>query len=153
MSATQIALADLSLAVDRELFSERVTTAITQHPRIRLIREEVTTLPDTPTIVATGPLTSLALADSIAQLAGQEYLYFYDALAPSVAASSIDMSIAFRAGRYDRNEADEGDYINCPMDKDEYLRFVAAVRSVETIQLRDFERGFFRIRRPFEVFV
>jgi methylenetetrahydrofolate--tRNA-(uracil-5-)-methyltransferase len=130
-----------ALAVDREAFGQMVTEAITTHPRIRLIREEMPRIPvDTPTIIASGPLTSLALSDDIARLCGQEYLYFYDALSPIVEASSIDMSIAFTASRYQRGEADEGDYINCPLNKEEYLQLVAALRSAETIELRDFER-------------
>jgi methylenetetrahydrofolate--tRNA-(uracil-5-)-methyltransferase len=129
-----------ALAVDRDLFSEQVTTAIAQHPRIRLIREEVTQIPDSPTIVATGPLTSRALSQDIARLAGEDYLYFYDALAPIVSASSINREIAFRGSRFGRGEDDEGDYINCPMTEEEYLRFVQAVRNAETIALRDFER-------------
>lgn len=130
-----------ALAVDRELFSQQVTVMIEQHPRINLIREEVTHIPtDAPTIVATGPLTSTALSKDIAIYTGQQHLYFYDALAPIVTTESIDMSIAFRAGRYGRNEEDEGDYINCPMNQEQYARFVTALRRAETIELRDFER-------------
>lgn len=130
-----------ALAVDREHFAELVTTAITQHPRITVQRQEVTALPtDAPTIIATGPLTSEALAADIAALTGQDYLYFYDALSPIVEADSIDMSIAFRANRYDRGETEDGDYINCPLNKEEYERFVAALAGAETKELRDFER-------------
>ncbi len=130
-----------ALAVDREAFSEAVTQAVTSHPNITLIREEVTHLSDTePTIVATGPLTSVALSEDLARLTGQEYLYFYDALSPIVTADSIDMSIAFTAARYGRGESDEGDYINCPLNKDEYLALVEALRTAPTIELRDFER-------------
>ncbi|MFQ3647218.1 MAG: methylenetetrahydrofolate--tRNA-(uracil(54)-C(5))-methyltransferase (FADH(2)-oxidizing) TrmFO [Anaerolineae bacterium] len=130
-----------ALAVDREAFSEAVTQAIASHPNITLIREEVTRLSDTePTIVATGPLTSVALSEDLARLTGQEYLYFYDALSPIVTAESIDMSIAFTAARYGRGDSDEGDYINCPLNKDEYLALVEALRTAPTIELRDFER-------------
>jgi methylenetetrahydrofolate--tRNA-(uracil-5-)-methyltransferase len=130
-----------ALAVDREAFSEAVTQAIASHPNITLIREEVTRLSDTePTIVATGPLTSVALSEDLARLTGQEYLYFYDALSPIVTAESIDMSIAFTAARYGRSDSDEGDYINCPLNKDEYLALVEALRAAPTIELRDFER-------------
>ena len=128
-----------ALAVDRELFAGRVTETIENHPRITIIREEVTVVPDEPTIVATGPLTSPALALDIARLTGQEYLYFYDALAPIVSADSIDMSIAFRASRYGRGDEAEGDYINCPLTKDEYERFVQALLAAERAPLRDFE--------------
>ncbi len=129
-----------ALAVDRELFARAVTEALEKHPQITIIRQEVTQIPDGPTIIATGPLTAPALADEIAALIGEEYLYFYDAIAPTVNAESIDMSIAFRASRYGRGEDDEGDYINCPMSKEEYERFVQALLEAETIALRDFER-------------
>ncbi len=129
-----------ALAVDREMFSEQVTSAIGQHPRIRLVREEATAIPEEPAIIATGPLTAPALADAIARLTGQSYLYFYDAISPIVTADSINMDIAFRASRYERGDEDEGDYINCPMTKAEYERFVDALLAAETIELRDFER-------------
>jgi methylenetetrahydrofolate--tRNA-(uracil-5-)-methyltransferase len=116
-----------ALAVDRDGFAQRVTEAISSHSRIEIVREEVTAIPDAPTVIATGPLTSAALAGEIARLTGHEYLYFYDALAPIVAAESINMSIAFRASRYGRGDEAEGDYINCPMTKDEYERFVTAL--------------------------
>lgn len=129
-----------ALAVDREQFAQRVTDAITQHPRIRLIREEVTKIPtDTPTIIASGPLTSIALSNEIAALAGSEYLYFYDALSPIVEASTIDMAIAFSGNRYERGESEEGDYINCPFTREEYERFIEAIKSAPTIKLRTFE--------------
>jgi methylenetetrahydrofolate--tRNA-(uracil-5-)-methyltransferase len=129
-----------ALAVDREVFAETVTTAIEQHPNITLIRDEMPTIPtDTPVIIATGPLTSPNLAADIAKLTGQDYLYFYDAISPIVEVDSIDMSIAFQANRYDRGESEEGDYINCPMNKAEYERFVKALLAAEVIELRDFE--------------
>ena len=129
-----------ALAVDRELFAEYVTRAIENHPNINVIREEVQEIPGSPTIIATGPLTSPDLSKALATLTGQEHLYFYDAIAPIVVQDSIDMDIAFRANRYDRGDSDDGDYINCPMTKDEYYRFVAALQGAETIALRDFER-------------
>jgi methylenetetrahydrofolate--tRNA-(uracil-5-)-methyltransferase len=130
-----------ALAVDRELFAQRVTEAIEAHPNITLKREEVTTIPtDKPTIVATGPLTSIALSEDIGRLTGQEYLYFYDALSPIVTLDSIDMSIAFKGNRYERGDTDEGDYINCPLNREEYVRLVEALRTAEVIELRDFER-------------
>ncbi len=125
-----------ALAVDRDLFAAAVTHRIEAHPRIRLIRREVTAIPPPPTVVATGPLTSDPLAESIAALTGQEHLYFYDALAPIVAADSIDMSVAFRASRYGRGGAD---YVNCPMTEEEYERFVEALVTAERIPLHDFE--------------
>ncbi|HEX3050991.1 MAG TPA: methylenetetrahydrofolate--tRNA-(uracil(54)-C(5))-methyltransferase (FADH(2)-oxidizing) TrmFO [Aggregatilineaceae bacterium] len=129
-----------ALAVDRDLFAELVTQAIQEHPRITLIREEVKTIPDGPCVIATGPLTAAALASEIAQLVGEQYLYFYDAIAPMVIAESIDMTIAFRASRYGRGEAEAGDYINCPMTREEYERFVEALLSAECIELHEFER-------------
>jgi methylenetetrahydrofolate--tRNA-(uracil-5-)-methyltransferase len=128
-----------ALAVDREYFSLLATKAVSEHPKITIKRQEVEKIPEGPTIIATGPLTSQALADSIGQLTGQDYLYFYDAIAPIVSADSIDMSIAFRASRYDRGEVDQGDYINCPLTEDEYKAFVDALLHAERVELRDFE--------------
>src|SRR5262245_54450947 len=109
-----------ALAVDREKFAAEVTQRIESHPLIELRREEVTEIPRTPAIVATGPLTSAGLAERLAALSGKEYLYFYDAVSPIVEAGSINMDIAFRASRYDRGELEEGDYINCPFNSAEY---------------------------------
>jgi methylenetetrahydrofolate--tRNA-(uracil-5-)-methyltransferase len=129
-----------ALAVDRELFAEFVTEHVKKHSNITLIREEVQQIPvDKPVIIATGPLTSSALASDIMQLTGQEYLYFYDAISPIVEADSVDMTIAYRANRYGRGETEDGDYINCPMTKDEYFAFITAIRSAEKVELRDFE--------------
>jgi methylenetetrahydrofolate--tRNA-(uracil-5-)-methyltransferase len=130
-----------ALAVDRARFAEGVTRCIDGHPNIVVLREEAREIPfEQPVIVASGPLTSPALADEIGRLTGEEYLYFYDAISPIVRASSIDMGRAFQANRYDRGQDNTGDYINCPMNKDEYYRFVEALKSAETIALRDFER-------------
>ena len=143
-----------ALAVGREAFSEYVTEALSTHPRIEIRREEVTSIPsEGPVIIATGPLTSEALAREIARLTGQEYLYFYDAMAPIVAAESIDMTIAFRQSRYGRDSG-QGDYINCPMNREEYYRFVDELVKAETIPLRDFEKEderFFESCLPVEV--
>jgi methylenetetrahydrofolate--tRNA-(uracil-5-)-methyltransferase len=127
-------------AVDRDAFAELVTSRITQHPNINLIRQEVEDIPSSPTIIASGPLTSPALSAAILQMTGHEHLYFYDAIAPIVSVESIDMGVAFRASRYDRGDQDEGDYINCPMTRDEYEAFVDALLAAERIDLRDFER-------------
>jgi methylenetetrahydrofolate--tRNA-(uracil-5-)-methyltransferase len=143
-----------ALAVDRAAFSARVTDAIAGHPGIQVVRAEVTAVPAGPAIVATGPLTSPALAEDLMRLTGREHLYFYDALAPIVAADSIDMTVAFRQSRYDRGEQDGGDYINCPMTRAEYEGFVAAILAAERIELRDFEREdqlFFEGCLPIEV--
>jgi len=129
-----------SLAVDRRQFAQRVTEKIVTHPGIELVREEVTAVPSTPAIIASGPLTSSALAQSISQLTGQEYLYFYDAVSPIVHEETIDMNVAFRQSRHGRGEQADGDYINCPLTKEEYFRFYAALLDAETITLKQFER-------------
>ncbi len=140
-----------SLAVGRESFAQTVTRAVEGHPCITLRREEITVLPEGFVIVASGPLTSDALAGQIAALAGQDQLYFYDAMAPIVTLASIDQDKVYRASRYDRGEAD---YINCPLTREEYDRFVEALLSAERIPLRDFEREdrrFFEACLPVEV--
>lgn len=144
-----------ALAVDRDKFAEYVTTAIEAHPLITVVRQEVTTIPDGLTVVASGPLTSDALAENIAALGGTEHLYFFDAIAPIVTLDSIDMAIAFRASRYERGENDAGDYINCPFTKEEYDAFVAALRAAEKIDLKKFEEkelkeNFFEMCLPVE---
>lgn len=129
-----------ALAVDREIFAELVTERLANHPLITIVREEVTRIPEGPCIVATGPLTAQPLAEELARLLGAEYLYFYDAIAPTVYADTINMEIAFRASRYERGEDDTGDYINCPLTREEYERFVKALLEAERIPLRDFEQ-------------
>ena len=128
-----------ALAVDRELFARLVTKRIEDHPDIEIIREEIRHIPDSPTIIASGPLTSPALSNSIAALSSEEHLFFFDAIAPIVHAESINMDIAFRASRYDKGEQDEGDYINCPFTKEEYYTFVEALLQAQRIELRAFE--------------
>ncbi len=142
MEAAQIAAvpAGGALAVDREVFAATVTERIENHPRIALERREITQVPEGPAIIATGPLTSPSLAEDIARLTGQGHLYFYDAMAPIVAADSIDMAVAFRGSRYGRGKSQEGDYINCPLDKEQYHVFVQALATAETAPLREFER-------------
>jgi methylenetetrahydrofolate--tRNA-(uracil-5-)-methyltransferase len=130
-----------ALAVDRELFARLVTERIESHPNIEIIRQEVKEIPNTPTIVASGPLTSPALSSSIAKLSGEEHLFFFDAIAPVIHAETINMEIAFRASRYGTGEQDEGDYINCPFTKDEYYAFVDALLKAERIELRAFEEA------------
>jgi methylenetetrahydrofolate--tRNA-(uracil-5-)-methyltransferase len=143
-----------ALAVDREAFARRVTERILSQPNIRLCREEVTAIPEgQPVVIATGPLTSPALSQAIAALTGSEYLYFYDAMAPIVAAESVNMDIAFRASRYGHGEG-EGDYLNCPMTRQEYERFVQELVAAEIIALREFEEEdprFFEACLPVEV--
>ena len=131
-----------ALAVDREKFSDSVTDKIKNNPFIEVISGEVTEIPDGITIIATGPLTSGAMADKIKSLCG-DGLSFYDAVAPVVTAESIDMEKVFYASRYDRGDAD---YINCPMSKEEYTAFYEAIITAETVQLKDFET------HPFSVY-
>ena len=128
-----------ALAVDRELFARLVTKRIEDHPNIEIIREEIKQIPDSPAIIASGPLTSPALSTSIAALSSEEHLFFFDAIAPIVHAESINMDIAFRASRYDKGEQDEGDYINCPFTKEEYYTFVEELLQAQRIELRAFE--------------
>jgi methylenetetrahydrofolate--tRNA-(uracil-5-)-methyltransferase len=140
-----------ALAVDRDRFAQVITERITQHPRIELRREEVKTIPAEPCIIASGPLTADDLASDIARLTGQQHLYFYDAIAPIVAADTIDLTIAFRQSRY---EQADGDYLNCPFTKEEYNTFIDALVTAERIALRDFEREdakFFEGCLPIEV--
>lgn len=131
-----------ALAVDREKFSDSVTEKICGNPLIEVIGGEVTELPDGINIIATGPLTNGAMADIIKNLCG-EGLSFYDAAAPIVTYESLDKEKVFFASRYDRGDAD---YINCPMEKDEYLAFYNALISAERVQLKDFET------HPFSVY-
>ena len=138
-----------ALAVSREDFAEEVTRLIQGHPNIQVIREEVTRIPEGPVIVATGPLTSDALTRELQKLTGR-YLYFYDAMAPIVTAESIDMSIAFRQSRYDRDSAlgdGAGDYINCPMNKEEYEAFVEALLAAPRMELKGADK---ELERYFE---
>ncbi len=128
-----------ALAVDRHLFAEAVTRRLEAHPLIEIVREEVTSIPDDrPLIIATGPLTSDALAQAIAELTGSERLYFYDAVAPIVDALTLNMERIFVASRYDKGESA---YLNCPMTREEYDAFVDALLSAETIQPHHFEEA------------
>jgi methylenetetrahydrofolate--tRNA-(uracil-5-)-methyltransferase len=128
-----------ALAVDRERFAQSVTAAIEGHPLIRVVRQEMTAIPDGLVIVASGPLTSDSLASAIQRFTGVKGLYFYDAVAPILTADSIDMSLAFRGSRYGQGDLQEGDYINCPMTRDEYLAFVEDLGSAECVKLKEFE--------------
>ncbi len=130
-----------ALAVDREVFSSRVTRALEDHPRVTLVRQEVRRIPDGVGVLASGPLTSPALSQALKELAGADHLYFFDALSPIVEAESVDPAIAFRASRYGRGESDDGDYLNCPMTRMEYEAFVGALASAERIPLREFEEA------------
>jgi methylenetetrahydrofolate--tRNA-(uracil-5-)-methyltransferase len=130
-----------ALAVDRVEFSKRVAERIAAEPRIRVHREEVTTLddqtPDTLTILASGPLTSPALAAELQRLTGSDHLAFYDSISPIVDATTIDMSRVYFAARYDKGTAD---YINCPFTKEEYDRFMDALTTAEAVESKDWEK-------------
>jgi methylenetetrahydrofolate--tRNA-(uracil-5-)-methyltransferase len=129
--------AGAALAVDRNRFAEYITEQIEANPKIELVREEVTSIgADVPTIIATGPLTSDALTTEILKLTGDTQLYFYDAIAPIVAADSVDQSIAFRAARYGKGG---DDYLNCPMDREQYARFYEALIEANSVPLQRFE--------------
>jgi methylenetetrahydrofolate--tRNA-(uracil-5-)-methyltransferase len=165
--------AGAALAVDRERFSRSITQAIHAHSLITVVREEVTYLPSDPVmfplIVATGPLTSDALSADLAALVGRDYLYFYDAISPIVLAETIDRSKVFRASRWDRNlraggpvgapdhsacvvEDGQGDYLNCPLTREEYDRFYQALTTAESATVHDFDKErFFEGCLPVEV--
>ena len=123
-----------ALTVDRDLFSAEVTRAIAAHPRIEIRREEVREVPDTGiTIIATGPLTSDALAEEIGRLTGSDRLFFYDSISPIVEADSVDQTIAFRASRYDKSLDGTADYVNCPFARPQYEAFVDALLAAESV--------------------
>jgi methylenetetrahydrofolate--tRNA-(uracil-5-)-methyltransferase len=131
--------AGYALAVDREAFACQVTEAIENHPRIKVIREEMTGIPVSPTIIASGPLTSPRLSAEIANLTGHSHLFFYDAIAPIVAYDSINLNTVYRASRYGEEDTEEGDYLNCPMTREDYWAFIDALLSAERIELKEFE--------------
>jgi methylenetetrahydrofolate--tRNA-(uracil-5-)-methyltransferase len=177
--------AGAALAVDRERFAQAVTDAVSRHPRITIVREEVTRVPDDPSmfplVIATGPLTSDALSADIAALVGGDHLYFYDAVSPIVLAESIDHDVVFRASRWGRSlrrggsedpqprtdvgrgfspadgpacgvDDGEGDYLNCPMTREQYEAFYAALTTAESATVHDFEKEtFFEGCLPIEV--
>ena len=139
-----------ALAIDREMFSEKVTEKIKSNPNIELIREELTQIPDTPVIIASGPLTSDKLAEDIKTFTQSEHLHFFDAIAPIVEKDSINFDKAFYASRYDKGEAS---YINCPMNKEEYKKFYDILTHAPRIELKEFEKNakFFESCLPIEV--
>jgi len=173
--------AGAALAVDREQFSEIITKALAEHPLLTVVRDEITAVPDSsdtsPAIIATGPLTSDALAADIARLVGQEHLYFYDAISPIVLADTIDRTRVFRASRWGRSlrsgvgaeirvdpglthrsaptcavDDGDGDYLNCPLTREEYDRFYDALVTAESATVHDFDRErFFEGCLPIEV--
>ncbi len=145
-----------ALAVDRDIFSDIVTKALSEHPNIRIVRERIDTLPsEGPTIVATGPLTAMSLAQSIGAATGEDALAFFDAIAPIVHRDSIDMDICWMASRWDKvgPEGDGKDYINCPMDKDQYLAFHRGLIEGEKTEFKEWEKDtpYFEGCMPIEV--
>lgn len=148
--------AGAALAVDREKFAEEMTAAIESHPRIRIERGEISAIPEStdrePVIIATGPLTSSSLTASIAAFVGGEHLAFFDAISPIVLAETIDMTKVFRASRWNRGDNADGDYLNCPFNKEEYLRFHDAIVTAEKATVHDFDNTkFFEGCLPIEV--
>lgn len=136
-----------SLAVDREGFSKDITDFISNHPLVNVIREEVKSIPEGPTIIASGPLTSSSLSKEIASMLGSDYFYFYDAAAPIVTKESVDFTKAYFKSRYDKGDAE---YINCPMNEEEFDRFYDALMNAEVVKPKDFEEKFFEGCMPFE---
>jgi methylenetetrahydrofolate--tRNA-(uracil-5-)-methyltransferase len=130
-----------ALALDRDRFAARVTAAIAAHPRIELRREEVTDLPEGEVVLATGPLTSEAMSARLQEILGSEYLYFYDAIAPIVEAESLDLSKLFWQSRYGKGEGE--DYLNAPLDREQYLAFHRAITEAEVVAPHDFEKAVF----------
>lgn len=138
-----------ALAVDRHEFAAHVTDKVKNHPNVTVINEEITEIPEGPTVIATGPLTSPALSAKLQELTGEEYLYFYDAAAPIIEKESIDMDKVYLKSRYDKGEAA---YLNCPMTEEEFDRFYDALVSAETVPLKEFEKEiFFEGCMPIEV--
>ena len=127
-----------ALAVDREGFARQITETLEQHPNVEIIRKEALDIPDGEVVIATGPLSSDAIAEKIAALCPDSDLHFYDAVAPIVTLDSVDMDSAFFASRYDKGTAD---YVNCPMDKEEYLAFVKELVSAKEAPVHGFDDG------------
>ncbi len=137
-----------ALAVDRDLFSKKITETLESHPLITIKREEIKTMPEGPVIVATGPLTSSSLKEAIEKYFDETTLYFYDAMAPIIAQDSIDMNICYKKNRWEDDML--GDYINCPMNKEEYDHFFSQLLEGDTAVLRDFETHLFDGCMPIE---
>lgn len=138
-----------ALAVDRNNFSESITESIKKHPLIEVLDDEVVSIPDGITVLATGPLTSKSLSEKLISITNEEYFYFYDAAAPIVDGDSIDYNKVFWASRYGKGSAD---YLNCPMNKDEYENFYDALITAEVHQMHDFEKEiYFEGCMPVEV--
>lgn len=136
-----------ALAVDRFIFSTYITKTLEENENIEIHREEITQIPEGNVIIATGPLTSKALSNTIGELIHHEHLYFFDAVAPIITSESINMEKAYLKSRYDKGEAA---YINCPMTKEEFFTFYHAVLSADRVQPKDFEMKVFEGCMPFE---
>ena len=136
-----------SLAVDREGFAKAITEYISSHPLVEVIHEEVTSIPSGPTIIASGPLTSSTLSDAIKDLLQEDYFYFFDAAAPIVTKDSINFDKAYFKSRYDKGEAE---YINCPMNEEEFKAFYHELINAEVVKPKDCEEKFFEGCMPFE---
>jgi methylenetetrahydrofolate--tRNA-(uracil-5-)-methyltransferase len=161
--------AGTALAVDRTQFADQMTSVLEAHPLVTIQRKEIHEIPPPcdplePVIIATGPLTSASLSDEIATFIGTDHLYFYDAISPIVLADSIDQTVTFRASRWDRevdkndrtllSDADQvrGDYLNCPLTREEYIKFVESVQGAEVAAIHDFDNTkFFEGCLPIEV--
>ncbi|HEK9099192.1 FADH(2)-oxidizing methylenetetrahydrofolate--tRNA-(uracil(54)-C(5))-methyltransferase TrmFO [Bacillus pfraonensis] len=138
-----------ALAVDRHEFAAKVTEYVKNHPNVTVMNEEMTEIPEGPTVIATGPLTSPDLSAQLKELTGEDYFYFYDAAAPIVEKESIDMNKVYLKSRYDKGEAA---YLNCPMTEEEFDRFYDALIAAETVPLKEFEKEvFFEGCMPVEV--
>ncbi len=138
-----------ALAVDRHEFAAKVTEYVKNHPNVTVVNEEITKIPEGPTVIATGPLTSPDLSAQLKELTGEDYFYFYDAAAPIVEKDSIDMNKVYLKSRYDKGEAA---YLNCPMTEEEFDRFYEALIAAETVPLKEFEKEiFFEGCMPVEV--
>ncbi len=140
-----------ALAIDREGFSEKITELIEKNPKINIIRKELKEIPEnSPTIIASGPLTSAALSEKLKDFTGENHLYFFDAIAPIVEKESINFEKAFYLNRYEKGD---DDYINCPMNKEEYEKFYNILINGEKIELKEFEKDakFFESCLPVEV--
>jgi len=142
--------AGAALAVDREQFSQKITQALSEHPNVRILREEIQDIPeDAVCIIATGPLTSPKLSEAITQLTRSKNLYFFDAISPIVDTDSLNMDRIFRASRYDKGTAD---YLNCPMDEETYNQFYDALIQADRVQPKSFENiPYFEGCLPIEV--
>ena len=141
-----------ALAIDRELFSKTVTEKIKSNENITVINEEVSEIPNTPCVIASGPLTSSKLTDSIKEFTQSDYLYFFDAIAPIVEKDSVDFEKAFYANRYDKDSNNPA-YINCPMNKEQYEKFYNYLINAPKIELKEFEKDakFFESCLPIEI--